>query len=137
MTTVARRDVLVMLDDLPNDLLPEVLRFLQGLKPRGSSPRGAASAAASARAAQEASLLEVARRHLPAATQRRLDDLRILQEEGRLSPAERAELLDLVDRVEQQDAERAEAIVALARLRGVAVGEVLRELSPERVGDGD
>lgn len=123
--TVARQDIVAMLEELPNDLLPEVVRFLQALKPR----------AISTRSAQEEALLETARKRLPPATERRLHDLRALHEEGRISSEERTELLALIDRVEQEDAERAAAIVALARLRGVPVSEVLRELSPERAAD--
>lgn len=123
--TVARQDVVAMLDDLPSDLLPEVVRFIQGLKPR----------ARPARSAQEDSLVEAARKLIPADVERRLSALRVLQEEGRLSEEDRVELFSLIDRVEKYDAERAAAMIDLARLRGVPVKDVLQELAPEHVGD--
>ncbi len=82
-----------------------------------------------------AALLEIAAMRLPPDAEQRLRHLRTLHEEGSLSPEERTELMAFVDRVEQADAERAAAIVALARLRGVPVSDVLQELSAKRAGD--
>jgi hypothetical protein len=77
---------------------------------------------------EEQALLTVVETRLPSELQSRLDTLR---EEGRrraLTPSEQAELLQFVQQVEQQDLRRAEALIELARKRGISISTLLAEL---------
>jgi hypothetical protein len=59
---------------------------------------------------------------------RRLESLDTRRKEEALTPEEHAELLSLVDKSERLAAVRAEALVELARLRGVEVPSLMRDL---------
>lgn len=63
--------------------------------------------------------------------QNRLRRLRSKSQQGALTPAEHAELLQFVQRVEQQDLVRVKALVQLAQKRGVTVPDLLQELGIE------
>ena len=75
-------------------------------------------------------------RGLPADVRRRYDDLLAKRREERLRSDEHAELVRLTDEVERLDAERIEAIVALARLRGVSAATVMQSLGARPASDG-
>lgn len=62
---------------------------------------------------------------------RRLERLRAKSRSGTLTPAEYGELLQFVQRVEQADLTRVEALVELAKKRGVSLTTLLRELGIE------
>jgi len=83
------------------------------------------------RQADEADLLAVVQRRLPAEQQQRLDELRDKLEAETLTDAERDELLELVERIEAADVERAEAMLALAQRRGVSVRQLMEDLDLE------
>ncbi|MEZ4299318.1 MAG: hypothetical protein R3B70_30490 [Polyangiaceae bacterium] len=122
MAALAREQVIDLIADLPNDSLQELVRFIEFLRFREGQKRGAHPPV------EEAALLSAIQRRLPPDAQRRLDELRTLQEDRALLPAEHAELLALVERVELEDAARAEALVSLARLRGVSLAALLADL---------
>jgi hypothetical protein len=122
VTTSAREQVIDLIDGLPNESLQEVVRFIERLRSGG----GAATKAPTLDA--EKPLFAIIRRRLPPDDQRRLSTLRARKEEGPLTPDEHAELLAYVDRVEQEDAERAQALLDLARLRGVSLGALMIDL---------
>ena len=121
--TLTRQQVIQMVNELPGDTLSEVIEFLEFLRFKKDHR-------ADARLSDdEAALLAVIRRHLPAEEQQRLSHLRGKNEVGLITPTERRELLAFVERVEQEDAERAEAMVKLARLRGQPLAEIVREFA--------
>ncbi len=122
MATIAREQVIDLLEGLPAETLGEVVRFIEFLRFRGAQDAGAPDRAA------EAPLLAIVRRRLPPEDQRRLSALRALKEERALTPEEHAELLSYVERVEREDAERAQALLDLSRLRGVSLGALLSDL---------
>lgn len=122
MTTVAREQVIDLIDDLPSESLPELVRFIEFLRFR--SERDKSTPAVDA----EAPLLALIRRRLPPDAQRRLSFLRAQQEQRALTPEEQAELLAFVERVEREDAERAEALVQLARLRSTPLAALMASL---------
>jgi hypothetical protein len=64
--------------------------------------------------------------------QNRLDQLREKSRKGILTLTEQADLLSFVQRVERQDLVRLEALVELARKRGITVSDLMRELGIER-----
>lgn len=119
-----REQVIALLDALPRDRLPEVVRLLEELRAAGD----ARPAGEDERAADEARLVEIARRALAPQTAVRLYELREREAAGRLSDADRAELRALEGRAERIDTERTAALLALARIRGVEVVEVVRAL---------
>jgi hypothetical protein len=129
MATVAREQVIDLIEDLPNEALPELVRFIEFLRFRsGKDERAPASD-------KEAALTAIARRRLPPEDQRRLSDLRTWKEERPLTPEEHAELLAYVERVEREDAERAEALLELSRLRKMPVGALMAALGLESATD--
>ena len=84
----------------------------------------------------EAALLQRIGRGLPDGLRRRYEELATKRDDERLTADEYAELLRLTDEVELLNAERAEAIVALARLRGVAPAALMQSLGIQPAGDG-
>jgi hypothetical protein len=125
MATVAHEHVIDLIEDLPNETLPDLVRFIEFLRFKSSQDQRAAPTEA------EAPLLAVALRRLPSADQHRLSLLRARKEEGTLTPDEHVELLTFVDRIEQQDAERAGALLELSRLRSVSIRTLMSELGLE------
>jgi uncharacterized protein involved in type VI secretion and phage assembly len=67
---------------------------------------------------------------------RRLKSLDAQREEETLTPEEHAELLSLVDKSERLAVDRAEALVELARLRGVTVRSLMNDLGLGVAGCG-
>lgn len=122
MATVAREQVLDLIQDLPSESLQELVRFIEFLRFRGAQEAKTPSAEA------EAPLLAIIRRRLPPEEQRRLSSLRERKEETALTPEEHAELLAYVDRVEQDDAERARALLELSRLRKMPLAVLMTDL---------
>jgi hypothetical protein len=122
VTTSAREQVIDLIDGLPSESLQEVVRFIERLR------SGGGAAAKTPTLDAEAPLLAIIRRRLPPDDQRRLSTLRERKEERPLTPEEHAELLAYVERVEGEDAERAQALVDLARLRGVSLGALMIDL---------
>lgn len=77
---------------------------------------------------REAELLEKINQGLPAATQRRYDELRAKLQTDNITPAEHEELLGLIDQVEMADAERMRHLIELAQLRHVSLDELMDQL---------
>ncbi len=118
--TITREKVIELIDELPAEILPEAVQFVEYLRFKANRSQAAPPS--------ENVLLAVINRRLPPADQARLDDLRARNELGTISDSERSELLAFVERVEREDAERAEALVELARLRGLPLATLIREL---------
>ena len=127
--TITRQQVIELIEELPSETLPEVAQFIEFL--RFKTAQGQAEGASPA----EPALLTIIRRRLPLDDQRRLSELRQKNEVSQLTEAERAELLAYVEQVEREDAERAEALVGLARLRGIPLAALLSELKIESATD--
>lgn len=91
---------------------------------------------ASSLSAEESTLLEEINKGIPASKRDRYDALLARRRAHQLSDEERLELYELTDFVEAADAERLERLQRLARLRGVGLDELLKNLgiqSPEYV----
>lgn len=86
---------------------------------------------------QEEVLVQIIQRRLPEDDQTRLTYLRQQNESGEITEAEHQELLAYVDQVELEDAERAEALIQLAKIRGVDLQTLVSEYLPShRVPNG-
>jgi hypothetical protein len=72
-------------------------------------------------------LMQISQR-LPSHLQRRYDELMARRDAETLSVAEHGELLQLSQQAEALDVKRVEALAKLAQLRGVPLGDVLRQL---------
>lgn len=79
----------------------------------------------------EADLLLRINRDLPADTRARYDALRDKLSKGTLDENEHVELLRLTDEIELLGAERVRCLVELAKLRGVKLGMLMKELGIE------
>lgn len=123
---VPREQVIALLEELPPEQWSDVVRFLRSLIAEKDAQRGPAERARAA--AEEARLVEIAQRALPPDAAARLRDLRDRERANRLSNGDRAELHALEGRAERIDMERTAALLALARIRGVDVNEVVRDL---------
>ena len=77
---------------------------------------------------QETDLFARINRTLSAVQQQRLDVLKNKLEQETLTKAEHAELLQIVEAHQQLWAERLEAVIALAKLRGLAPAAMLEQL---------
>jgi hypothetical protein len=129
MQTVAHEQVIDLIEDLPSEALPDLVRFIEFLRFRSGQQKRAASTET------EAQLMATAVRSLPPEEQQRLSVLRARKEAGKLTPEEHAELLAYVERVEREDAERAQALLELSRLRGVPLSALMSELGLESHAD--
>ena len=129
MTTVAHEQVIDLIEDLPNETLPDLVRFIEFLRFKSKQEKSAVGTE------PEASLLAVALRRLPSDDQHRLSLLRARKEEGTLTPEDHAELLAFVERIEREDAERAVALIELSRHRNMPLGALLSELGLEPGSD--
>ena len=129
MATVAHEHVIDLIEDLPNETLPDLVRFIEFLRFKSGQEK------LGARTESEAPLLAIALRRLPLEEQRRLSLLRARKEDGLLTPEEHAELLAFVERVENEDAERAGALLELSRLRNMPLRALMSELGLEPGSD--
>lgn len=125
MATVAHEHVIDLIEDLPNETLPDLVRFIEFLRFKSRQEK------LDPRTESEAPLLAIALRRLPAEEQHRLTFLRARKDDGLLTPDEHRELLAFVDRVENDDAERAAALLELSRLRNMPVRALMSELGLE------
>ena len=67
-------------------------------------------------------------RVLPAAQQHRYEELKTKRDEETLTPTEHAELLQLVEEHQQLWADRLQAVIELAKLRGLTPPAVFKQL---------
>lgn len=88
------------------------------------------SSAAASLSPHEVKLLSAINTGFPAEFWERYHALRATGQDGNagLSPSDRAELLDLSDRIEAAQVERLKLAVELAKLRGVPLDALLRQL---------
>jgi len=77
---------------------------------------------------QETALFLKINRTLPPAEEQRYSELKHKLEDETLTPAEHAELLRFVEQHQELSVERLEAVLELAKLRGVTTAEMLRQL---------
>ena len=77
---------------------------------------------------EETALLKKINRGLPADTKRRLIALEAKRIEGILTEDEHRELLEIVEVVEQLNVERVQYLGELARMKGMVVRELMKEL---------
>jgi hypothetical protein len=122
VATVAREQVIDLIEGLPSESLQELVRFIEFLRFRGGQEAKTPIDDA------EAPLIAIIRRHLPPEDQRRLSALRASKEERPLTPEEHTELLAYVERVEREDAERAQALLDLSRLRKMPLATLMTDL---------
>jgi hypothetical protein len=125
LSAVEREHVIQLLDELPGETLPEVVRFLEYLKFKVQQAGGQPMTES-----EEALVKRIQQKVSPEITQR-LATLRAQQETGELAESERAELLRYVDEVEQRDADRAEALLKLAQRLDLPVEDLIRQLTSD------
>lgn len=77
---------------------------------------------------QESTLLQKINRGLPTTVQRRYDELQAKLHAETISTDEYQELLKLIEKAELADAARLQALLELAQLRQVSLGEVMNQL---------
>lgn len=78
--------------------------------------------------ADEATLLQRINRTLPPGTQRRCDELLAKRDAETLTAAEHDELLRLSDQCEIEHADRVAALIELAQVRRISLGELMATL---------
>ncbi len=127
---LTRQHVVELIDELPNDSLPEVAQFIEFLRFKAVQLRRPSSP-------EEESLLTIIHRRLPPDEQQRLRTLRSKLEAEQLTEAERMDLEMYVERIEREDVERAEALVKLAELRHASLTQLMRDLQLGAVIDDD
>jgi transposase len=118
-------DLVVAVEQLPTPELTKFVRRIIAIQAQRGAPLLVSE--------EEQVLLEIVTGKLPAQTQKRLDMLRRKSRTASLTPAEQAELLGFVQQVERQDLARVEALVNLARRRGVTVSTLMRKLGLEPI----
>ena len=125
---IPREQVIALLDELPPERRPDVVRFLRSLLAENDERRAKAAVEVAGTAQDEARLVEIAKRALPPDVAARLRDLRAREAAGRLSDGDRAELHALEGRADRIDTERTAALLSLAHMRGVEVMDVVLAL---------
>lgn len=79
----------------------------------------------------ETELLALTRRPLPAALQKRFEELIARRQAENLTADEHRELLQLTDQVERYNVEQLEYLAALARMRGISLTRLMHDLGIE------
>lgn len=77
---------------------------------------------------EEAELLQKINQGLPGATWERYQALKLKRDDETLTPEEHAELIALTDAIEGWNVQRLEIVSQLAKLRGVQLPEMMKEL---------
>jgi hypothetical protein len=77
----------------------------------------------------ESELLLKINQGLPASIQKRFNELVAKRQAETLTPDEHQELLDLTDQIEKSDAKRVEYMVKLAKIRGISLSALMKNLS--------
>jgi hypothetical protein len=77
---------------------------------------------------EEAELLQKINQGLPEATWERYRALKLKRDDETLTPEEHAELIALTDAIEGWNVQRLEIVSQLAKLRGVQLPEMMKEL---------
>lgn len=114
-----RQQIHQLVEQLPNETLQDALQLLQDLSHRAQQT------------ARELELLAVVQRHLPPSQQERWLALRDKLEQETLTDREHQEFLTYSDLLELWNAERVEALMELAKLRGVEFKLLYQELTPQ------
>ena len=154
-TTVERQALIDVVNALPDRALLELASFLDYLRYKNtaspqanqdssnfllsmtdlsnSDPLGSDQAEQHWQLQQELELLGVVQRHLPRSQQERWMLLRQKLEQETLTEREHQEFLTYSDLLESWNAERVEAVMALAKLRGMEFKALYRELTPQNM----
>lgn len=86
---------------------------------------------ASVLAVEDAQLLDIINRAIPATLQTQYQHLRAKHENESLNSQEHSQLIELSKQIEQLGAERLEALATLAQLRQVSLPELMSQLGLE------
>lgn len=131
MTSAAqiRQQAIALLDQLSESQLVQAVKFLEVLN------LAALRSETVADASEEAALVQIIQRRLPAADRSRLDYLRDRNQSGEITDAEHEELLSYVDRIEQQDVDRAAALIELAQRRSIDLKVLVKAFLPTHQSD--
>lgn len=124
-----RQQAIALLDQLSESQLVQAVKFLEVLN------LAALRSETVADASEEAALVQIIQRRLPAADRSRLDYLRDRNQSGEITDAEHEELLSYVDRIEQQDVDRAAALIELAQRRSIDLKVLVKAFLPTHQSD--
>ncbi|NEP13773.1 MAG: hypothetical protein F6K14_26940 [Symploca sp. SIO2C1] len=152
-TTVERQALIDVVNALPDRALLELASFLDYLRYKNAaSPQGTGDSSdflllmadinnsdpfesdrteQHLQRQQELELLGIVQRHLPRSQQERWMLLRQKLEQETLTEREHQEFLTYSDLLESWNAQRVEAVMALAKLRGVEFKRLYQELTPQ------
>lgn len=128
MTIQMRYQAQKLVDQLPSQLLPEAIELLKSLALRINQVNQLLP-----ENSEEVSLLEIIKHKLTEDQQRRFDYLQEQNEEGNLTESEHFELVNFIEKIENQDLERIEALIKLAQIRQVSLGELLTQFSAHKI----
>ncbi len=143
-TTVERQALIDVVNALPDRALLELASFLDYLRYKNTVPQQGTGESSDlgnwdpldrteSRSQQELEWLSIVQRHLPRSQQERWMLLRQKLEEETLTEQEHQEFLTYSDLLESWNAERVEAVMALAKLRGMEFKTLYRELTPQNM----
>ncbi|NEO87820.1 MAG: hypothetical protein F6J87_26720 [Spirulina sp. SIO3F2] len=128
MSIQMRQRAQELLDGVPSELLPDVIRTLESFYHHPAVPEPQA---------EEAELIKLINRRFTPTTQEQIDALREKNELGALTEAEHQELMKYVERAEDMDAVRLEAMMKLAELRQVNLELIAAEFAPKHNEEND
>ncbi|WP_439638207.1 hypothetical protein [Spirulina sp.] len=114
-----RQQIRELVEQLPNETLQDAILLLQGLSHHTQHRT------------RELELLAIAQRHLPLSQQERWLALRDKLEQETLTEREHQEFLTYSDLLELWNAERVEAVMELAKLRGIEFKTLYQALTPQ------
>jgi hypothetical protein len=125
--TISLEQLLKVVAQLPDDEIGSFTEQVIALRARRIAP---------SLPNDEGDLLQRINQALPSKDLQRYDELVAKRDAETLTPAEHDELLKLSDRYEEQDATRIAALIDLARMRGVALADLMAslEFTPRRNG---
>lgn len=128
MSIQMRQRAQELLDGVPSELLPDVIKTLESFYQRPAAPEPQAA---------ETELIERINQRFTSADQKRIDALRAKNQQGTITEAEHQELMADVERAEEMDVMRLETMMKLAELRQVSLDQITAEFAPERNEEDD
>jgi hypothetical protein len=115
-----RQRVMDLVDQLPQEMLPEAIEFIQSLSIKAKGNQLFSSP-------DEQELISIIQTRLALNEQQRFDYLRERQEQDELTDADYLELIKYIEKIEDQDVRRTSALIKLSQLSNISLDSLIKQ----------
>ncbi len=115
-----RQRVIDLVDQLPQEMLPEAIEFIQSLSIKAKGNQLFSST-------EEQELISIIQTRLPLNEQQRFDYLRERQEQDELTDADYLELIRYIEKIEDQNVRRTSALIQLSQLSNISLDSLIKQ----------